>query len=120
MSEPRPVYCGDRVRFHLEAAVALEGVVLVVETWRDCLEGMREAEAKEFTELVERCLAAHGGRSQWARVAVRASTGRSYLVEAPQFEVVESRAAVQEARPKQLKAEEVDGTNDTAKAAERG
>ena len=119
MSVPRPVYCGDRVRFHSEATVWLEGVVLAVETWRDCVEGLREAEAREFTGLVDRRMATCGGRSQWARVAVRAVTGRTYLVEAPHFEVVESRVAA-DGRTEKLKVEDHDDNNDTAAAAGRG
>jgi hypothetical protein len=119
MSAP-PVYCGDRVTFTVDATEAHEGVVEAVELWRDCIEGLREVEARAFTARVDRDMAPHGGRARWARVLVRAGTGRAYLVEAPRFVVVESRAGL---GPKQLTVEgghDNNNGNDPAAAAGRG
>jgi hypothetical protein len=116
----RPSYCGDRVRIVGDDLHPEEGVVEVVETWRDCVEGMRAAEAQEFTARIDGRMRLHGGRARWARIAVRLDSGRVLVVEAPQFDIVESRAAV-DARGEQLRAgDDTESNDDTAAAGARG
>jgi RNase H-fold protein (predicted Holliday junction resolvase) len=81
-----------------------EGVVEAVETWREGLEGLRAAEAREFTARVEARMQGHGGRARWARLVVCLDDGRVTTVEAPQFVIVESRATVDH-RGEQLQVE---------------
>jgi hypothetical protein len=109
MTVTRPAYIGDRVRAIGDDLHPIEGIVEAVETWRECVEAMRAAEAQEFTALVDGRMRLHGGRARWARLAVRLESGRILAVEAPQFVIVESRAAVDH-RCEQLRAED-DGTD---------
>jgi len=116
----RPAYCGDWVRIIGDDLRPEEGVVEAVETWRDCVEEMRAAEAREFTARIDGRMRLHGGRARWARIAVRLESGRALVVEVPQFVIVASRAAVDH-RGEQLRAEDDTRPNDlTAAAGARG
>jgi hypothetical protein len=112
----RPAYLGDRARIVGDDLHPEEGVVEAVETWRDCVEAMRAAEAQEFTARIDGRMRLHGGRARWARLAVRLESGRVLTVEAPQFVIVESRAAVDH-RGEQLRADDDTESNDNAAAA---
>jgi hypothetical protein len=116
----RPAYLGDRARIIGDDLHPEEGVVEAVETWRDGVAAMRAAEAQEFTARIDGRMRLHGGRARWARLAVRLESGRILTVEAPQFVIVESRAAIDH-RGKQLRADDDQKFNDdTAAAGARG
>lgn len=87
-----PIWAGDRVRLvGDDPDHGQVGTVAHVLTWREAILGMRPAEARAFTAAIDARMAAHGGRTAWARLTVQIGA-RPVAVEAPGYVLVARRA----------------------------
>jgi len=84
----RRVFVGDKIRVR-HGTKHVHVYVRRVETWRQLVREMFEAEAREFTE---RCIGIVGDdyRDSWVRVFVLLD-GKTVIFEPPHFTVVEGR-----------------------------